>query len=348
MKDRYKTINQKNLLLNVKFIKNQINKSKLCAVIKSDAYGHNLNLICRCLEKHIDYFAVSNNYEALEVKQLCPQTPCLVLSPISNINLEQAILNNVIFSIQNENEIQILNKVAKKLKKIAYYHLQVNTGMNRYGVTDPCNKFYEKTKYSYTKLNGIYSHFGTGEKQDDMRTKQQIFYFEKFCKPNNTNVITHICNTQNIFSHPQMHKDMVRCGIGLYGYGNEYLHPIMQVYAKIIAIQVVQEGDYVGYGFDAKVDAKKTIATLAIGYAHGLPRMWAKNGFVLINGHLAKIVGNICMEATFVDISHIPTKIGDYATILSDLPTLNANIIAKCCNTIPYEILTNFRNIPLK
>lgn len=349
MKDCFKVINVTNLRKNIDFLKKNLKNSKLCAVVKSDAYGHGIDKICSLIANNIDYFAVSNNDEAIQVKYKHPLTQCLILSPVSRDNLREAILRGAIFSVQNERDLKILNNTAKKLNKIAFYHLQINSGMNRFGLSTKSDiNSLLRHKFPYTYLNGIYSHFGSGESENDTRAKKQLGIFKLISSDLPPNIIRHFCNSQNTLTHPEAHFDMVRCGLAIYGYGNKNLTPVMSIFAKIIAIQNVQAGDYIGYGLEHKITRPTKIATISIGYAKGLPRLWAKEGFVLVNKQKAKILGNICMEATFIDIGNIPAKIGDYVTVLSDLPTLNANTIANSCQTIPYEILTNFRNIPLK
>lgn len=348
-KDCFKTINRANLLFNINFLRKKLHKSKLCAVVKSDAYGHNANKISDLISEKIDCFAVANNIEAIALKTRHPSKPCLILSPVSKHELADAIRLNATFSVQSLDELLTLNSTARKLNKIAYFHLQINSGMNRFGVSQKDEILaITQRKLPHARLTGIYSHFGSGDGFMDLRAENQIAVFHNLSDHLPSVITRHFCNTQNTLTHPAEHMNMVRCGLALYGYGNEYLKPVMQVYAKIIAIQEVQKGDYIGYGLEHIATEKTHIATLAIGYAKGLPRLWGKDGFVLINNRPAKIVGNICMEATFAEIGGIPAKIGDYATILSDLPTLNANILASGCHTIPYEILTNFRNIPLK
>lgn len=349
MKNCYKTINFANLNHNISFLKKIAPQSKFCAVVKSDAYGHGIKNICPAIQNKVDYFAVSNNDEAILTRELCPTTPCLILGPLSTQNLSDAISQNSTFSIQNASELSQLNRYAKMLGKIAYYHLQIDTGMHRYGLATDSHNFYELARrFSYAKMVGIYSHLGSGKTPKCRRTSQQIADFEQSCSAFPADIIRHICNTQNLFSHPAQAADMVRCGLGIYGYGHEYLKPIMNIYAKIIAIQEVQKGDYVGYGLHYRTKQNMRVATLSIGYAQGLPRTWAKNGFVLINNKKAQIIADICMEATIVEITHLPAKIGDYAVILSNLPALSATKISTSCGTIPYEILTNFKNIEIK
>ncbi len=348
MNNRYKTINLAHLRSNIKFLKSKTKGSLFCAVVKSDAYGHGIDTISPAIQNSVDYFAVSDNREAIRVKKLCPATPCLILSPLSTDALPEAIVHNATFSIQSLSELKMLNSVAKKLKKVSYFHLQINTGMNRFGANWDSDFEWLKHNFSHTKMSGIYSHLGSGENQDCARTAAQFEHFEVATAALPRPVIRHICNTQNTINFPHHTLDMVRCGIGIYGYGNEYLQPIMNIYAKIIAIQEVKKGDYIGYSLNSIAHQNMRVATIAIGYAHGMPRLWSEKGFVLIGDRKARIVANICMEACIIDISRIPAKIGDYVTILGDLPTLNADTIARACRTIPYEVLTNFRDIDKK
>lgn len=348
MKNCYKTVNLTHLKKNIKFLKNKTKNSKFCAVVKSDAYGHGIGTICPAIKNSVDYFAVSDNSEAIRVKKLCPATPCLILGPVSKDGLSEAINSNATFSIQNLSELKMLNSVAQKLNKIAYFHLQINTGMNRYGVPFDSDLSQFLRGFSHAKLAGIYSHLGSSETPDTPRTQTQIERFESATSRIPRSIIRHIFNTHGTLSSPLYTSDMVRCGLGIYGFGNVYLQPIMNIYAKIIAIQEVEKGDYLGYGLGSVAPQNMRVATIAIGYAHGLPRLWSKAGFVLVGGKKAKIVANICMEATIIDLSHLPAKIGDYVTVLGDSPVLNAETIAHACHTIPYEILTNFRQIAQK
>lgn len=347
MKNCRKIINVENLKFNILLLKSKLNKdTKFCAVVKSNAYGHNYKIVCPAICDLVDCFAVSTNDEAIKVRKICKNRPCIVLSPLSTDNLKTAILRGATFSVQSIRELDTLNLYAKKLNAVAFFHLQINTGMNRFGIN--CENF--KTFMEHTKtlhnihFTGIYSHLGAGE-HDDLRTRHQADEFLRILSKLDTPVIRHLCNTQNALTHPQYQLDMVRVGLGIYGYADKSLKPVMQVRAKIVAIQDVKKGEYIGYGLEHIASRDMRIAVLSIGYAHGLPRAWANGGKVKIRGRFAQIVANICMEATIVEIGDIPAKIGDYAAILCDIPALNAEIIASECKTIPYEILTNFDKI---
>lgn len=351
MKNCFKVINVENLKFNIEYIKNSLNKStKICAVVKSDAYGHGSEVICDAIYNSVDYFAFGNYKEAIFIKEKYKNMPCMVLCPFNTYYLTQAIMNDIIFSIQSFDELKQLNQRAKELNKIALFHLQINTGMNRFGIKNENLKiFIELSKtLENVQICGVYSHLGAGEELGGARTKNQTADFVQAISILPHNVIKHLCNTQNTLCTTQPKLDMVRIGLGLYGYGDPMLKPVMSVYARIIAIQNIQKDGYIGYGMEHIAKRDMRVATVSIGYASGLPRIWGKHGYVLINNKKAKIVANICMEATIIDVSHIPAKIGDYVTILSDLRALNADKIAKSCKTIPYEILTNFRNVELK
>ena len=134
---------------------------------------------------------------------------------------------------------------------------------------------------------------------------------------------------------------MLRCGLALYGYGSKNLKPILSIKAKIIFVGNAKKGEPIGYGTNHIAKQNTNYAVLAIGYADGLPRSYAKNGYVLICNQKAKICANICMNMTIVNVNNIDARVGDYATIMDE--NLNAEVIAKNSNTICYEILTNFR-----
>ena len=353
MENCIKILNFDNLLYNINYIKNLLPSTvKFCAVVKCDAYGHSARAICQELLDKVDYFAFSNNNEAIEIKRHFPNANCLIIGPFSSFKLKTAIKQGVIVSIENIEQLSLLNKIARKLNITAPFHIKIDTGLHRLGIESESNilEFLNSLQhYKNCKLVGIFSHLGSGESKECTRTKQQADTFLELTGNMPKQVIKHLANSINTFTHPQYSFDMVRVGLAIYGYGNPKLKPVMQVKAKIVAIKNVRKGEKIGYG-DEHIARKDLVsATIAIGYGQGLPRAYAKSGYVLINGYMAKIIANICMDMTIVDITHIPNvMLGDYATIVSTETKPNADSIAKICKTIPYEILTNFRNVPLK
>lgn len=352
MKNNFKSINQKNLYQNLQFLKEKLPKNcKFCAVVKCDAYGHNAKFICKIIENYVDCFAFSNNKEAVEIKQILPHKRCLVIGAFSLEDLQNAINLGVEISVENAEQLQKIDKYAQQLNKKAFVQVKIDTGMRRLGVYNLVELkqiLKVANELQNLEITGIFSHFGSGDRIECTRTQLQFQKFLSFINQCDKKLEFHICNSVNTFNHSIYCLDMVRCGIGLYGYGIEGVKPVESVFAKIVAIKKVSKGEFLGYGNRHKAKRDMTIGIVNIGYGQGLPRCYSRGGYFLVNGIRAKIVAEICMDMTFIDISKIQSvKEGDLATILGTSKELNADTIAKICGTIPYEILTNFKNIPL-
>ena len=130
--------------------------------------------------------------------------------------------------------------------------------------------------------------------------------------------------------------DMIRVGIGLYGYENINVRPIMQIFSKVLDIKEIKKSEFLGYNYEFKAKKDTKIAVLSIGYGDGFSKAM-EDEFVIIKGKRCKIIGSICMDACFVEIDNIDLKIGDYVEVM-----WNVERLAKKLNTISYEILTNF------
>lgn len=347
MKDILVSINKERLTHNISTIRTSLPQGTLlCAVVKSDAYGHGAKRICEVINKDVDYFAVANNYEAFNIKRRYPNKPVLILGAFSTHYLKSAIKYGAEISIFNKEHLSIISKTAKKLKKQAFIHVQVNSGMNRLGLNSisELSAFYDELKkHKNITLIGIYSHLGSGD-IDCKRNYEQISQFQKFINFSPLITIKHLCNSSFYYKKPCF--DLVRVGIAIYGYNFPNTLPILNIKARVVAINHIKKGDYIGYTNQNKATKDITTATLSIGYADGLPRLWAKRGYCIINGKKCPIVGNICMNMTIVLVDK-NVKVNDYATIIGkdgDLE-LTATEIAKQCKTIEYEILTNFKKI---
>lgn len=200
------------------------------------------------------------------------------------------------------------------------------------------------------RVASVFTHLsGADERVHDPFTRMQAALFttiaEKLDSVLGYRPMRHVLNSSGILRHSTFQFDMVRLGIGLYGIdpteaGNASLKPVATLKTIISQIKQIKAGDTVGYGRRGKVERDTTIATLAIGYADGFSRRFSNgNGNVLINGQLAPVKGNVCMDMTMVDITGIQAKEGDEAIIFG--PTLPIEQVAQWIETIPYEILTS-------
>ena len=350
IKETIVEVNLKNLTHNLNFLKSKLNsKTLMMAVVKAFSYGADSLIIAKELEKQeIDYLAVAYTNEGLMLRKKGIDAPILVLHPqiddfnkIIEYNLEPSIYS-----------FRILNAFmsCSKFKNSYPFQIKFNTGLNRLG-------FHEnEINNLISSLNGliptyIFSHLGASEdKNEDEFSNDQIKRFASLAKDFQNKIGVeikrHILNTSGILNFSKYQYEMVRTGIGLYGFGNDpkyknNLKPVISLKTIISQIHKILKGDSVGYnkGFIAKDDV--TIATLPIGHADGISRQYGNgNGSVMVNGKFAPIIGNVCMDMLMINISKISCKEGDQVIIFDD-KNLSADDFTKSIGTIPYEILAS-------
>ena len=154
-----------------------------------------------------------------------------------------------------------------------------------------------------------------------------------------------MCNTSGIINYPEAHFDMVRSGIGLYGFGNSIeednkLKPIASLKSVISQIHTIEKDETVGYNRAYTAKGIEKTATIPIGHADGISRIYGQEkGFVTINSEKAPIIGNVCMDMIMVNITNIDCKEGDEVIIFDN--KYKANTLAEAANTISYEIMTS-------
>ena len=338
---------------NFEFIKSKLQPdTKILAVVKAFAYGSDAEAIANYLQNlNVDYLAVAYTSEGVQLRKAGVHKPILVLHPLS-INFKTLIENCLEPNIYNFRVLNDFITVATELKQSNYpIHLKFNTGLNRLGF-EP-NSVEEITTITNTnnaiKVNSIFSHLAASEDLEEQEfTTKQIALFKtvksNFEKLSNSKPFAHLTNTSGILNYPEAHFDMVRTGIGLYGFGNseiqnKNLKPIAALKSIISQINTLKKGESLGYnrGFIADFDIKT--ATIPIGHADGISRQYGNgNGFVYINNQKAFIIGNVCMDMIMVDITTIDCSETDEVVIYDGHYT--ANNLTESVNTISYEIIT--------
>lgn len=338
-----------NLLDNFRCIKSKLNsKTKILAVVKAFGYGSNANAIAKFLElAGVDYFAVAYISEGIALRKSGINSPILVLHPQVDA-LGKAIQYNLEPSMYSFRVLNAFTQLVKNLH-IANYpvHLKFNTGLNRLGFSSndiPTLKTYFDEKY--LKLVSLFSHLAaTEDRKEKAFTLKQIETFKTISDQFEEAPLRHLVNTSGILNFPQAHFDMVRTGIGLYGYGNDPVFdkefkPVVSLKTIISQIHTLQKGDSLGYNraFVAKKELRT--ATLPIGHADGIGRQYGNGkGIVYINSQPAKIIGNVCMDMLMVDVSEIDCEEGDEVLVFGE-QNQSADQFAQHANTISYEILT--------
>ena len=339
---------------NIRYFRSKLkDTTKLLVVIKAFAYGSDPILIGKLLEQqNIDYLAVAYTDEGVTLRNANIRLPILVLHPQIE-NFDRIIAYNLEPNLYNFRTLSNFYSAVKRAGLKNYpVHVKINSGMNRLGFQEADIPQLKSSIQEYSNLNIIsfYSHFAASEDPNEKDfTKQQIDLFNKICTELNKvlsySPLKHISNTSGIINYPEAQFDMVRLGIGLYGFGNDgietaKLKNVCNLKTKISQIQHIAIGETVSYNrrFTAKKSTK--IAILPIGYADGLNRNLGNGlSFVFVNSQKVSIVGTICMDMTMIDITDVECKEGDEVVIFNHQDHILDQ--AKTTTTIPYEILTS-------
>ena len=299
---------------NTLFFKRLLGKSKLCAVLKNNAYGHGLMHVARHIAELVDYFAVGSVDEAEQLLAL--KKDVLVLLPQNERNTERAIKSNCIVTVDSFSTLDTVDKVAKNLKTTARVHIKIDSGMSRLGFQhSEIAKLLQLLSGANIEVEGIFSHFyGDTERECDRQLQQFQMCCEAFEKGYSKPLIKHIANTGATLLNSKYHLDMARVGLGLFGYGNENLLPAKSVTADVIAVKNVAAGSVVGYGAKYVCATDTRIAVLNVGYAMGMSRTLI--GAKIKIGECFYTVVAICMAMTLVDVGSDNVDVGQTATLL--------------------------------
>ena len=335
---------------NLKTYKQQLQKGvKLMCMVKAFSYGSGSHEIASVLQHEgVDYLAVAYADEGVELRQAGIHLPIMVMNATidSFSTLLQYNLEPELYSIKILEAFK--NYLDQSKTKQYPVHLKLDTGMHRLGFMDSdmpvlCN--YLKSNDAM-KIVSVFSHLvSSDDAMSDSFTMKQSNLFHKMTEEIKKVVpysfIKHLSNTAAIKRHNSLQLDMVRLGIGLYGIDNNLtLQNVTTLKTTIAQIKSVKKGESVGYGRTGLLDKDATIATVRIGYADGYSRSLSNGvGKMLVNGHLASVVGKVCMDMTMLDISGIDAEEGDEVIVFGE--QLPVKLIADWSNTISYEVLTN-------
>ncbi len=346
-------INLKCLKYNFDKIKKFSDSRKIIGVVKADAYGHGAEEISKALESwSIDFLAVASFEEAMQLrKNGIKNTPLLVLGYVNPSALKTAALENIHITLFNK---RFLEKLADYKENIPLnIHINVDTGMGRIGVFPEEVVSIVKTLSDMEKIRfyGIYTHFSTADSDSEYlntqlrRFKKVLFDLEKVhLKPE----LVHAANSAAILGFKETLFDAVRPGIILYGLSpfqerETDFKPILSFKTRVVYVKKIPPGASISYGRNFIAKKEMTVATIPVGYADGLPRALSNKGEVLIKGKRVKILGNVTMDQTVIDVSGIPNvHSGNEVVIIGKQGNeeITATEIAKKIDTINYEIVS--------
>ena len=346
-------INLSNLEHNYNFLKSRFSSStKFLGVVKAFAYGSDMVAIAKKLESlGVDYLAVAYVREGILLRESGITLPILVLHP-QPIHFKEIIYHCLEPSLYSPKVLKEFLHVAKLQGQNEYpVHIKFNTGLNRLGFweNDIASIEQQLKGRKELKIKGVLSHLAASEDQEEKEfSLKQIKTFEKISLEIKSILgympIRHMLNTSGILNYPQAQFEMVRSGIGLYGYGNHHeidkkLRPVATLKTVISQRHKIELGESVGYNRAYRSDGYRITATLPIGHADGIGRQYGGgNTYVLVNGKKAPIIGNVCMDMIMMDVTDIDCKEGDEVIVFGQ--DNSAEEFASTANSISYEILT--------
>lgn len=326
-------INKTSILRNIENIKQTTNNAKVCAMVKANAYGHDLKTICKILKNKVDFFGVANVLEAKQIRTFDKTTKILIVGKTEQKDYNWCSKNDVSVTISSFYD---LPKKSKNLK----IHIKIDTGLSRFGfktkkeLKDVLNKIKQNKNLI---IEGAFTHFATKDNDVNFILKQYL-KFKTLTKLLPQNIILHTANSFASLNLPALKEDMVRVGYAIF----DSKEVACKIKSKIINIKQIKKGDSVGYDrtFIAKKDM--TIAVVQVGYADGLSRCLSNNFHLYLNGDFVKIIGNICMDICIIDITDTKAKLYDEVEILGSHITLGD--YAEKLNTSKYEIMLKFNH----
>ena len=319
---------------NIQVIKRNLPKDcKFMGIIKSNAYGHDLEKSAQALDGFVDGYGVVRLEEALKIRDISSK-PILAMQGVYSSDAYDSLKQHEIWTVIHS-VAQL--PLAKQYQDELIFWIKLNTGMNRLGIgLDEIDQFQSFFKEQNFLMTHLACADDPGDELNDAQFKNFNLAWKKISKKMNRSVL----NSAGIFNFPNYSFDWVRSGIAIYG-GIDFpeLTTAMTFRSQIISIQSLNANERIGYGGRIKTEKKSKIAIVYCGYADGFPQTAIDGTSVLVNGHLSNILGRVSMDLISIDVTHIPDcKIGDWCELWS--PELSILENTQKNNLISYELMT--------
>ncbi len=319
------------------------------AVVKADAYGHGVETILPLLEKaEVDAFAVANVAEGVRLRELGVRRRILVFGGPLRDQLRDYADHDLEITIAGPHSLRSVLDAGVRLRA----HLKIDTGMHRLGMstTEAAAAVAAVRESDTMELAAVWTHLATADEEDLSFARQQVRDFDNVIRDINGSLPTHIANSGALarMSETVEGRTFVRPGGLLYGMASSRtleellpLQPAMRLVSRVVHMLPVKQGESVSYGRSWVAERDTTIATIAAGYADGVPRQLSSTGRVGINGKQYPIAGRVCMDMLMVDIGPQGSgvSVGDEAVLFGDGgPSLTEQ--AEAARTMAYTLPT--------
>ncbi|MEB6666963.1 alanine racemase [Acinetobacter vivianii] len=325
--------------------------SKIVSMVKANAYGHGVKDCLAALDA-TDAFGVACLEEALEIRQLGYTQPITLIEGIfSEDEMTHVIEQKLECIVHHTQQVEwlIQHKQAYNALGLKVW-VKLNNGMNRLGfkVTEIIDVIQRLKAEGFTCVLAM--HFANADVDHPLNEQQieQFLQVKEACAP----ILSSCCNSAAIYKYPELHFDFVRPGIMLYGaspFADKNIHDldlkaVMTFSAEIIALNQIQQGEYVGYGSTYAATCPSKIAIVSIGYGDGYPRAYTQQNFVAIDQQLVPVVGRVSMDMMAIDITNIKAELGTKVELWG--PNRLVDDVATANGTIGYELLCRLSNRP--
>ena len=333
------------------------NDTKICAVVKADAYGHGVLEIARVLsEEGVDYFAVAILDEAIELRKMGISKPILVLGPLMPGQAPYVLRYDITQTICSIEMAEELSMEAFRQRKPVKIHIKIDTGMGRIGIgyEDAVAVIGRIRDLPFLDIEGIFTHYATADSPDKDYVKLQWKLFQQVLKDLETQgvdiPIRHVATSATIIDLPDMKLNMVRPGLMLYGLyphrsqrSKVRLLPALTYKARISYLKDITRRRSISYGRKYFAGVGEKIATLPLGYNDGIRRILTNRGEVLIRGKRCPMVGTVCMDHIMINVTDLDeVNRFDEAVLIGKQGDAEIPVdeIARELSTINYEIVS--------
>lgn len=354
-------LNMENLRNNIKFFRRIIpDGCKLMPAVKANAYGHGVLPVVQVLwEEGISHFCVASVSEGIELRNYGIEGEILVLGYTAAELFGELEHYDLTQTVVNAAYAEILARSGRRLK----VHVGVDTGMHRLGEDwNHTGGIAGVWKHRNLTVTGVFSHLCASDgisAEETAFTREQIRRFDEIIRRLHqcglSGFQTHLQGSYGILNYPECSYSGVRPGIALYGVLSReedmtripfMTKPVLSLKTRVETVKELKAGEQAGYGLAFTAGKPSRIAVLSIGYADGIPRELSGKGYVLICGEQAPVVGRICMDQMFVDITDLRcagrVKMHDEAVLIgsSEKQTITAEKFASFTGTISNEVLS--------
>jgi alanine racemase len=337
--------------------------SRSMAIVKADAYGHGAGYVARTLQKAgASWFGVSNLDEAMQIRNAGIVEPILILAYTPPTEAARLAAFSVTQAVLNLEYARQLDAEAAKAGVQVRIHVKIDTGMTRVGLpyqhpdqdAGTIDEIERICALPHLYAEGVFTHFASADEEDDGGyTRRQFDAFmgalSKLEARGVTFSLRHCCNSAAVMLYPEMHLDLVRPGIILYGLAPAPwmkplmpLRPAMELKTVVSMVKTVPAGTQVSYGRTYTADRDTTLATVPIGYADGYPRLMSNRAHMLLDGKPTPVVGRVCMDQCMLDVSGVPgAREGMTVTVFGrdNVTELPVEEIAALSESINYETI---------